>query len=392
MQPSGHASGSRLTPRFFLFLSLNAAGIALYNTALVLCPRFITGAECAPALDLLVGAFSELSRNLLSLGAECALVLLGETVLGPVWVRQVPRTCGCPLSSRLHPPFRLSHPHAHWAFMAVRHLLPVSGGGDAQGLARPLPLPPLRVCGTVYLALPTYPTPYLTPSCVWRGLPHPTSTSPSAGLLCLWRRARPLHRVRRRPPPPHAARARGGGGTSLARSPSLHSLPPSLPPFPPSLHSLLISWSSSLGSTHVISRPFSLSRAKRWRACARPLWPPTAPPAATASTAPRAASSSGRPTQGRTSPRRSAAEARSTSRPAPSRPRPSSSPPRSASRCCPTERYREAACRSGGQRAGEGSSESDPVEIERNRAGEQRLVRNTIVDKQAKFRVAVYFK
>jgi len=61
MQPSGHASGSRLTPRFFLFLSLNAAGIALYNTALVLCPRFITG-------------------------AECALVLLGETVLGPVWV------------------------------------------------------------------------------------------------------------------------------------------------------------------------------------------------------------------------------------------------------------------------------------------------------------------
>ena len=79
MQPSGHASGSRLTPRFFLFLSLNAAGIALYNTALVLCPRFITGAECALALDLLVGAFSELSRNLLSLGAECALVLLGET-------------------------------------------------------------------------------------------------------------------------------------------------------------------------------------------------------------------------------------------------------------------------------------------------------------------------
>mmetsp|Transcript_29081 Transcript_29081/g.93177 ORF Transcript_29081/g.93177 Transcript_29081/m.93177 type:complete len:392 (+) Transcript_29081:113-1288(+) len=61
MQPSGHASGSGLTPRFFLLLSLNAAGIALYNTALVLCPRFITG-------------------------AECALVLLGETVLGPVWV------------------------------------------------------------------------------------------------------------------------------------------------------------------------------------------------------------------------------------------------------------------------------------------------------------------
>mmetsp|Transcript_18151 Transcript_18151/g.56794 ORF Transcript_18151/g.56794 Transcript_18151/m.56794 type:complete len:314 (+) Transcript_18151:91-1032(+) len=75
MQPSGHASGSRLSPRFFLFLSLNAAGIALYNTALVLCPRFITG-------------------------AECALVLLGETVLGPVWVRQVPRTCGAAPSHR----------------------------------------------------------------------------------------------------------------------------------------------------------------------------------------------------------------------------------------------------------------------------------------------------
>jgi len=62
--------------------------------------------------------------------------------------------------------------------MAVRQLLPVSGGGDAQGLARPLPLPPLRVCGTVYLALPPTPPPTSPPRVCGEvyltlPLPHP---------------------------------------------------------------------------------------------------------------------------------------------------------------------------------------------------------------------------
>jgi len=50
-----------IKPAFWLFLLINGAGVAAYNVALVLAPRYLTG-------------------------AEVALVLLGETVIGPIWV------------------------------------------------------------------------------------------------------------------------------------------------------------------------------------------------------------------------------------------------------------------------------------------------------------------
>ena len=57
----GESLTDGIAPMFWLFLSFNGLGLALYNTACVVAPRFITG-------------------------AEVALILLLEVVGGPIWV------------------------------------------------------------------------------------------------------------------------------------------------------------------------------------------------------------------------------------------------------------------------------------------------------------------